>query len=70
MVDTVVDLIRQEVLRLQIPDTIRDEFDYDLDSAECCILDWKKHLRTIHQDQAKKDILEKLTCNQAFIIMT
>ena len=70
MVDSVVDLVRGELSTLKIPETIEEEFIYELDSAETNIVDWKKHLlRTKHQDFAKKNILHNLTSNQALIIM-
>ena len=69
MVDSVVELVRGELSTLKIPETIEEEFIYELDSAETNIVDWKKHLlRTIHQDFAKKNILHNLTSNQALII--
>ena len=70
MVSTLVDLVRKEVSMLQIPSTILEEINYEIDSAESNVLDWKKHqLRTIHQDLSKKSILDNLASNQAFIIM-
>ena len=69
MVSTFVDLVRKEVSSLQIPSTILEEINYEIDSAESNVLDWKKHqLRTIHQDLSKKSILYNLASNQAFVI--
>ena len=69
MVSTFVDLVRKEVSSLQIPSTILEEINYEIDSAESNVLDWKKHqLRTIHQDLSKKSILYNLASNQAFLI--
>ena len=69
MVSTFADLVRKEVSSLQIPSTILEEINYEIDSAESNVLDWKKHqLRTIHQDLSKKSILYNLASNQAFLI--
>ncbi|XP_062600025.1 uncharacterized protein LOC134261618 [Saccostrea cucullata] len=53
-----------------IPKDTMEEIDFEINQSKLNILSWKAHcVRTVHQDQAKKNVLEDLQPNQALVVM-
>lgn len=54
--------------RYQRNESLRDRFLHRVQQQIKCINDWKSHLlRTVHQDQARLDVLNKLDHESVFI---
>lgn len=48
---------------------IREELQYDVESSNEKIINWRNHcIRSVNQDLYKKDLLKQLKENQVFII--
>ncbi|XP_062600965.1 uncharacterized protein LOC134262593 [Saccostrea cucullata] len=70
MVDSCADLIRRKFSQMDIPEAVMDEINYEIDISERNLTEWKKHLlRTVHQDNARSNILKTLTAKKALVIM-
>lgn len=53
-----------------IPQDVSEEIVHEIDRSRTSILAWKAHcVRTVHQDQAKHDILDQLKPYQALVVM-
>jgi hypothetical protein len=53
-----------------IPPDAVEEIDHEINQSRSNIVAWKAHcIRTVHQDQAKQDVLDNLKPNQALIVM-
>ncbi|VDI18965.1 Hypothetical predicted protein [Mytilus galloprovincialis] len=72
LVESCVPQIRIKLydISANIPDQIVEELTYELDNSEKSLVDWKKHiLRTIHQDQARTNVLKNLRADQGLVIL-
>jgi hypothetical protein len=52
------------------PKDIAEEINFEINQSKMNISAWKSHcVRTVHQDQAKKNVLDKLHPTQALVVM-
>lgn len=70
LVDSCVPVIQKEFIRLEVPNPLYDEIEYELENAGKNIMEWKMHLlRTVHQDVARTSVLKDLESNQGLLIL-
>ncbi|CAC5418232.1 unnamed protein product [Mytilus coruscus] len=70
MVESCLDMIHEKINQIEIPTTILEEMNFEMEMAEKNLMEWKKHLlRTVHQESARRNILKSLTSKQALVIM-